>query len=388
MAKLEQSDLRDRDSARVGTPSRRSILGGTAALAVAGSATLLDPRPARALTFPYSFDFANVFEKGELFKEFGDGVAAAAQKVGIKIKRYNNNNDPETSVNNARLMIQDKPDLILEYIGIEGIGASIERMVKQAGIPMIAINVPINGAYWYNLVNREIGTDTANVVVPVAKSKGWSAADTTVIIVQGSSAGTEVNDCVRYFYVTVAQEMPGMTQVAPSSITALTTALGKSGLQVDGKGTLTDSYTAVKNVLQTVPTDRHILLYTINDDSTIGAWRAITESQREKNTLVAGLGGSVAALQQLRTNPQWVAEGSIFTSDWGQYLIAMGVAVMQGVKPPSLTKCPQVILTKQNVDKYYDDAGKVKLLPPLVPSNEYLAKTGVLQEFHNIEGLL
>ena len=387
MTKPDYAGLCDQEGTLKGALRRRSILRGAAALAVAGPAALLDSRPAQALTFPYFFDFANVFERGELFKEFGDGVVAAAHKVGIKIKRYNNNNEPELSINNARLMIQDKLNLILEYIGIEGIGASIERMVKQVGIPMIAINVPINGAYWFNLVNREIGTDTAKVVLAVAKSKGWTATDTTVIIVQGSSAGTEVNDCVRYFYVTVAQEMPGMTQAAPSSITPLTTTIGKSGLQVDGKGTLTDSYAGVKNVLQTVPANRNILLYTINDDSTIGAWRAITESQRQKSTLVAGLGGSVASLQQLRTNPQWVAEGSIFMSDWGQYLIAMGVAVMHGVKPPPLTKCPQLILTKQNVDKYYDAVGKVKLLPPLVPSNEYLAETGVLQQFHNIEGL-
>jgi ribose transport system substrate-binding protein len=119
----------------------------------------------------------------------------------------------------------------------------------------------------------------------------------------------------------------------------------------------------------------------------LGAWRAITESKREANTLVAGLGGSIAALKELRSNPQWVAEGSIFTTHWGEYLIAMGVAIMNGVTPPPLTKTPQVILTKDTVDKYYDAEGKVKLLPPLVPENMYLKDTGVLQKFGNVEGL-
>jgi hypothetical protein len=31
----------------------------------------------------------------------------------------------------------------------------------------------------------------------------------TGIIVQNATAGREVNDCVRYFYVTVAKMMPG-----------------------------------------------------------------------------------------------------------------------------------------------------------------------------------
>lgn len=364
--------------------TRRRLMERLALLSLGAHAVSKD---AHAEDRQYFFDFANILESGELFKEFGDGLVAAAETAGVRIKRYNNNNDPQTSVNNARLMLQDKPDLILEYIGIEGIGGSIARMVEQAKVPLVAINVPIPGAYWFNLVNREIGANTAEAVVPLAKAKGWTASDTTVLIVQGSQAGTEVNDCVRYFYVTAASAMPGMDQVQPTAITPLTTKIGKSGIQVDGKGTLTDSYAAVKSVLQILPADRHILLYAINDDSTLGAWRAITESNRVGNTLVAGLGGSVAALKELRTNSNWVAEGSIFTSHWGQYLIAMGVAIMRGVKPPPLTKTPQVILTKDTVDKYYDAEGKVKLLPPLVPENLYLKDTGVLHKFRNIEGL-
>ena len=178
-----------------------------------------------------------------------------------------------------------------------------------------------------------------------------------------------------------------MTKIEPEEITATTTTIGDTGIQVDGAGALEESYTAVKNALQTLPDDRHILLYSVNDDSTLGGWRAITESGRQENTIVAGLGGSVAALGELRNNPQWVAEGSVFATHWGQYLIAMATAVLNGVEPPPLTKCPQLVLTPDNVDKYYDAEGKVQLLPPLVPENEYLRDTGVLQRFNNVEGL-
>jgi ribose transport system substrate-binding protein len=46
------------------------------------------------------------------------------------------------------------------------------------------------------------------------------------------------------------------------------------------------------------------------------------------------------------------------------------------------------LLVKDTVDKYYDAEGKVKLLPPLVPENQYLKDTGVLQKFNNVEGLV
>lgn len=310
----------------------------------------------------------------------------AAKVAGVNLKRYNNNFDGPTTINNARLMVQEAPDLILEYNGVEGIGESLRKIFDDAKVPFIAVNVPVPGGVWFNLVNKDIGADTANIVVPLAKAKGWTANDTTVLIIQGSTAGEEVNDCVRYFMVTAAKAM-GMPGVNPADITALTTSIGTSGIQVDGKGTLEESYTQVKNALQTLPADRHILLYSINDDSTVGGWRAITESQREANTLVAGLGGSTAALKELRTNPQWVAEGSVFATHWGQYLMAMTFAILGGLKTPPLTKSPQAVLIKDNVDKYYDADGKVKLLPPLVAENMYLKDTGILQKFNNVEGL-
>jgi len=337
---------------------------------------------------PIRISFANVFEKGELFVQLGNGIEAAAKQIGYDFRRYNNEFDGEKTMANARLMVQDKPDLILEYNGVEGIGQALRRVFDDADIPFIAINVPIPGGHWFNLVNKEIGTDTANIVVPIAKEKGWTGRDTTVIIIQAAAAGVEVNDCIRYFYVTAAETMDGMAPAKPEDITATTTTIGDTCIQVDGGGALEESFTAVKNALQTVPADRRILLYSINDDSTLGAWRAITEAGRQENTLVAGLGGSVAALGELRNNPQWVAEGSVFATHWGQYLIAMATAVLNGVEPPPLTKCPQIVLTADNVDDFYDAEGKVKLLPPLVPENEYLKDTGILQQFNNVQGLI
>lgn len=334
----------------------------------------------------YKLAFANITEAGELFVQLGNGISAAAEAANIELRRYDNNFDSETTLRNAQLMVQDQPDLILEYNGVEGIGPALQRVFDTAGIPFIAINVAVPGGHWFNLVNKDLGSDTARTVVPMAQAKGWSAADTTIIIVQSSESGEEVNDCVRYFYITGA-ELMGMPVVAPADITALTTTISENGVQVDGKGQLEPSYTAVKNILQTLPADRNILLYSVNDDSTIGAWRAVQEAGRAERTMVSGLGGSAAALQELRTNPNWVAEGTIFMGQWGQYLIAMAVAILEGAVPPELTKCPQTVLTAENVDTYYDADANVILLPPLDDTNSYLADTGVLQLFGNVQGL-
>jgi ribose transport system substrate-binding protein len=339
----------------------------------------------------YYFDFANVLESGALFVSIGNGMQKASDVAGIRLKRYVNNVDAANTQKNARLMVQDKPDLIIEYNAVQGIGDSIGSQFNNAKIPCIAVNVPVEGhCPWFNLVNREIGTDTANVVIPVLQQKGWSGSDTIVLLLQAATAGTEVNDCIRYFYVTVSNSssLSGFDKAQPSDITAQTTKIGKTGWQLEGGGTLEGSYTAVKNALQTIPASTHIVLYSINDDSVQGGWRAITEAHRDSNSIVAGLGSDEASRTQLRTNPQWVAEGDLFPYMWGEYLMAMGTAMLQGAKPPPLTKTPQVVMTKETVGKYFKPGQDQPIgLPPLAPEDQYLVKTGVLQKFHNIQGL-
>jgi ribose transport system substrate-binding protein len=342
-------------------------------------------------TNQYYFDFANVLESGALFVSIGNGVQSAAGVAGIKLKRYVNNIDAENTQKNAGLMLLDKPNLIIEYNAVAGIGASIGKQFNNAKIPCIAVNVPIAGyCPWFNLVNSELGTDTANAVIPILQQKGWTGADTIVLLLQSAGAGVEVNDCIRYFYVTISNSgaLTGFDKAQPSDITAKTTKIGHTGWQLEGGATLEGSYTAVKNALQTIPSSKHIVLYSINDDSVQGGWRAITEAHRQSNSIVAGLGSDEASRTQLRTNPSWVAEGEIFPSMWGEYLMAMGTAMLQGTTPPALTKTPQVVMTKDTVGKYFNPGSDSPIsLPPLAPEDQYLVKTGVLQKFHNIQGL-
>ena len=84
---------------------------------------------------PIRISFANVFEKGELFVQLGNGIENAAKLMGYDFRRYNNEFDSEKTLANARLMVQDRPDLILEYNGVEGIGQALRRIFDDAEIP-------------------------------------------------------------------------------------------------------------------------------------------------------------------------------------------------------------------------------------------------------------
>lgn len=333
------------------------------------------------------FTFANVTLSGQLFVDLQDGVVEAAEEAGVDLKLYNNDFDGETALRNAQLMVQDQPDLIIMYNAVEGVGASLGRTFNDAGIPCIAVNVAFPGCAWFNLSNEDIGRETGLAVGQIAADRGWTGDDTTVILVQNATAGEEVNHSVMYYYEAVASVIPGMQMIAAEEITRDVTTIGENLIQVNGESALEPSYTAVKNILGTIPEGRHILIQTPNDDSARGAWRAIVEANRVEDTLISGLGGG-DGIEQLRTNPNWVAQGDIFFPYWGQYIIAMGLEMLKGDTPPERTASPQVVLTAENVDQYYPpDSTVPRLLPAMPPENDYLKDNELLLQRNNIEGI-
>lgn len=332
------------------------------------------------------FTFANVTLAGPLFVSLQDGLVKAAEEAGVELKLYNNDFNGEIALRNAQLMVQDKPDLIIMYNAVEGVGASLGKTFNDAKIPCIAVNVRFPGCAWINLSNRDIGYQTGQAVANVAKEKGWTGDNTTVILVQNATAGEEVNHSVMYYYQAVAETLPGMEMVKAEDITRDKTVIGKNLIQVDGQSALEPSYTAVKNILGTIPAERNILIQTPNDDSATGAWRAIAEAGREQTTLISGLGGS-DGIKQLRENPQWVAQGDIFFPYWGQYIIAMAIEMLKGDIPPDRTATPQVVLTKKTVDQYYEPGSTApKILPELAAENGYLKDSELLKKLNNIKG--
>lgn len=362
-------------------------LATAAATPTAGAPATAAATPIATIKTPLNIDFANFTNASAYLKSFGDGFVAAAKTVGFNIKEYDNNLDGPTAVNNANLMVQDKPDIIIDANGVAGVGDAMGKIFTASGIPCIAVNVEIPGCPFANFVTSQAGVDNATAIAPIAQAMGFTGKNTTVLLVQDAAGGTELNDVQRYFYTTLAGLMPGLDVVKPADITATTTTIGTTGIQVDGNGTIEDAFTAVKNVLPTIPSSQRIIVAGMNDDVVQGAERAISDAGRSSTSIFCGQGGSTVTVGLLRTDPSWVCEGTTFTAFWSEYVMAMVGAYFEGVKLPDFTSVGQAALTKANVDQYYDSSGNVKALPPLDAGNAYLANVGILQKFGNIPDL-
>ncbi|MFI5428866.1 hypothetical protein [Aeromicrobium sp. UC242_57] len=232
-----------------------------------------------------------------------------------------------------------------------------------------------------------------------------------MLLVNAPSFGEQINNCNAYFYQEITNWVPGLETIENVGDLKTTTAsIGSSMVQVDGQAQRAPSYDAVRRALSGIPKERNLILYSVADDSTLGAWQAVEQAGRADRTYTAGLGGSEEALKQLRDNPRWVAQGDMFVSHWGQYLMAMAAAIKDGVDVPFQTLIPEAVLTKDFAvpdsivapvtDYYRNGQTDAYQLPPLVPvaeaetvfgtktvGNDYLGETGVLQLFGNVKDL-
>ncbi|WP_448626392.1 sugar ABC transporter substrate-binding protein [Geodermatophilus sp. URMC 64] len=339
----------------------------------------------------FEISFANFTEAAPLFHVIHtnlDDVLAEGDS-GLEVKWYDNAGDPAKMNENAQLMVQDQPDAIVMY-PVSAATQGISQILGDSGIPCVSVNLDTEACDFLNIDNRALGEQTAEIIGKIAADRGWNASNTTVLIGQNAASGEQVNDCVRYFASTIAPLL-GFESIDPTTITPTTTAIGANTIQFDGASTLQPSFEAVSNLLPSIPAGNNIILYTVNNDSTSGALRALEEAGRggDDTLLIGGLAGDETGINALRDDPRWVAEGDIFVSWWGAYAAAMAKAVAEGAEPPAdVTPLPQIVLDKETVDEYHaPDSVEVSKLPPLVPDNEYLEDSGVLQYVREVAGL-
>lgn len=339
----------------------------------------------------FKISFSNYIEAAPLFHSMHTQLDTVLQEkdTGVSIKWYDNKGDPQVMLQNVQLMIQDKPDALVVY-PVTASTQGISQLIKDSGIPCVTLNLDTPDCHFLNIDNAALGIESAKIVGNIAKERGWNASNTFVLIGQNAAAGEQVNSCVTNFYSTIA-DILGLDKVAPADIGAQTTKIGKNAIQFDGNSQLETTFTAVSNLLPSVPAGYNIILYTVNNDSTSGAIRALAGSGRADNDklLIAGLGGDKTGVDALRGDPRWVAEGDIFFNWWGEYAIAMAQAVAKGAVPPAdVTALPQVVLSKDTVDQYLlPNSVEAKQLPALDSTNEYLKTGGFLQIVNNIPGL-
>jgi ribose transport system substrate-binding protein len=319
------------------------------ALAVTGCDRRTSSGSSNATTAPssgrYKIGFANIAEDFPFAVRVREGIQRAAQEAGnIDLVVMDNHLDGQTALNNADTMLVQGVQGVIEFQTDEQFGKAIMAKFNAEKIPVIAIDIPMEGATFFGVNNTLAGKLAGEGLGNWVKAN-WNGQVDALIMLELPQSGP-----------VPAARMKGQRDGLESIVGKIDESKVR---HLDSKNTLEEANRLVKDTLSTLPNAHHIAIVCINDDTAMGSIAAAEALARSKDIAVVAIDGSDRARQELRkASTPLVGSTASFPEKYGDKIIPVMLKRLKGEEVPKEVFTDHVFLTKDNVDKYYPADGK------------------------------
>jgi ribose transport system substrate-binding protein len=288
-------------------------------------------------------------------KEVSASIERAAAREGIELIALDNRYSAKTAQRNADLLVREKVDLAIEFQTDEIAAAIVAAKYREAGIPMIAIEVPHPGATFYGANNYEAGLIGGRYLARWAKDC-WVGVVDEIVLLELARAGNLPR--MRLTGMLMGLNL-GLSATKNCKVTYL-----------DGDGNLGPSFEAVRGHLRS-SRSRRILVGGVNDPSALGALRAFQEAGRTDCCAIMGQNASPEGRAELR-EPKTRLIGSVayFPERYGDELIRLSLDILNQRQVAPAVFVEHKLITPKTVDHYYpnDALHKMAVAPTFRPA--------------------
>jgi ribose transport system substrate-binding protein len=271
-------------------------------------------------------------------REVSLGLEHAAEAEGIELITVDNQYSPKIALRNADLLVREKVDLAIEFQIREEIAPIVATKYKEAGIPMIAVEIPHPGAVFYGANNYEAGMIGGRYLARWAKEH-WQGDVDEIILLELRSAGNLPR-------MRLTGMLMGINLTIPATKNCRVT-------YIDGNGEFIRAFEAVRRYLRS-SRGRRQLVGAINDVSALGAVRAFEEVGRTESCAVMGQNASPEGRAEMRL-PKTRLVGSVayFPERYGRDLIKLGLDILGRRSVPPAVFVEHRLVTPATVDHFY-----------------------------------
>ncbi|MCP5112874.1 MAG: sugar ABC transporter substrate-binding protein, partial [bacterium] len=127
--------------------------------------------------------------RGSTFSQMvQDSVQRAAAEHGIDLVVVDNRYSPRTALRNSDRLIKEKVDLVIEFQTHERVATMISSRFLEAGIPVIAVEVPHPGATYFGADNYHAGRLGGRALAKWAR-RHWHSHVEEVLLIAETVAG-------------------------------------------------------------------------------------------------------------------------------------------------------------------------------------------------------
>lgn len=288
----------------------------------------------------YVIGFANLQRDIPFCALVEQGILENAEAAGIEVVVADNRLDGATALANAESFITRNVDLVIEFQTDAAFGQTIMQRMDAAGIPVIAIDIPMGDAVFFGVNNPRAGFMGGSYLAQAAVSEHGEAAVNNGYFLHG--------------LLPQSGPVPAMrTDGQRAGFLAVASGFAEENiLTFDSKNTLDEAFVQTNNLLPRIPEDALIMGTGINDQVSTGILRAAQQAGRD-NIVIVGLGADER--ETLANEVDFIGAVGAFPERYGNSLIPMSLAILAGRDLPDSVLINHVMVTKQNICEFYGD---------------------------------
>lgn len=261
------------------------------------------------------------------------GILSAAQKVQVELLVLDNRRSPEQAVKNASWFIDQRVDFVIEFQFHSAVGPVLADMFHKAGIPTLAIDIPMPSAIYFGADNYEVGRMGGQALAQFASDQ-WSGHVYRILLLELPEAGPIP-------HARVLGTLDGIRSVLPKLDESCV-------LHKNSKGTEKGGYAVTRRVAQSLGRREHLLIAASNDNCARGAIRAIREMGRERFTAIMSQGwgpDEELEAQLQRSDGPLIGAVAYFPENYGEKILPIVLQCLKGQPvPPALYAEHKLIL--------------------------------------------
>lgn len=287
---------------------------------------------------PYRLGYAAQGTDYQFSKDVSTSLQRAAAAQGIELICLDNRYNAKIAQRNADVLVREKVDLVIEFQTDDHVAPIVAAKYREAGIPLIALEVPHPGATYFGANNYEAGLIGGRHLGRWAKAQRYSDVDEIVLLALDRAGSLPKMRLTGMLF--------GMKEVYPTLENCRVTYL-------DGDGKLGESFEAVRRHLRS-SRSRRFLIGAINDPSALGALRAMHEAGRIDSCAIMSQNASPEGRAEMRQpGTRLIGSVAYFPEKYGAEIVAVALDILHRRPVPPAVFVKHQLVTPENVDHIY-----------------------------------
>lgn len=288
----------------------------------------------------YKLGFANLSEEIPFAVDVRRGLERSARQLSnLDLVVADNSLSGERALEIADNFIAKGIDLAIEYQIDAQVGSQLMNKYQRAGIPVIAVDIPLVGATYFGVDNFHSG-HLAGVALGEWVRKHWDGQIDRLLVLEEPRAGALPA-------ARIQGQLAGLQEIVG-------TISENQRLMLNSGNTSGVSQAEVERALEALFDMHRIAVICFNDDAAIGALRAAQKLKREEDLAIVGQGADRLIRDELRRPGCRIVGSTAFLPErYGEKLTDLALRILRGESAPPAVFMDHVFISVDNIDVYY-----------------------------------